>query len=173
MVKDANAALFYESTVQQGCMFQIWIPAQNVHHKPSSASTINPMNKLQMLVVDDDPMVLATLKELLELLGAEVLTAMSGFEAIAICTQEPELNTILLDIRMDGLDGFETAKRLQTKGSKQIIFMSGDEPKHGLLQKSKMNEHTFLRKPIQMHQLKTIVDRLNPNTPQNSDEASL
>ena len=62
---------------------------------------------------------------------------------------------------MDDLDGFETAKRLEAEGAKQIIFMSGDEPKHELLQNTKLNEHTFLRKPIQMHQLKRIVDSLN------------
>ncbi|MBM75022.1 MAG: hypothetical protein CMK59_06460 [Proteobacteria bacterium] len=159
MIRDANAALAHHSTVQEGCTFQIWLPIHKTVSKSPPQSNGNHHINLKILVVDDDHMVLETLKELLELLDVEVLTATNGLDAIEICNQEQDITTILLDVRMEGLDGFETAKALEKQTiKKHIIFMSGDEPKYGLLQESTQGEHMFLRKPIQLRQLKVLID---------------
>jgi CheY-like chemotaxis protein len=59
-----------------------------------------------VLVVDDEPDVLETLREILEVLGYKTSTAASGEQAIAeMATVQPEL--VLLDLMMPGMSGLE------------------------------------------------------------------
>ncbi len=81
------------------------------------------MDKLNILVVEDDPMIAESLQEMLELLGHNVLrVAESGEEAVLqLCEQEPDL--ILLDIQLKGkMDGVEVAKLVRTKYNIPFIF---------------------------------------------------
>lgn len=86
--------------------------------------------KLQILVVDDHPMLRRGLKELLEdepdlELMAE---ASSGREAIAIA-EEHEPDLILLDLNMRGMDGIQTLKALRDREifSRVVIFTVSDQ----------------------------------------------
>ena len=104
-------------------------------------------------------MVLDTLKELLEVIGVDVLTARSGSEAINICKQHPDLDKILLDVRMEGLSGLEAAKIIREEGIEvQITFMSGDESGNTRMQAIQDENHPFLRKPISLASLRDFVN---------------
>lgn len=68
---------------------------------------------LRVLIVDDEPLARARLRALLSAQpGVEVLgEAGDGEAALAVCAESaPDL--VLLDIRMPGIDGLETARRL-------------------------------------------------------------
>jgi signal transduction histidine kinase/DNA-binding response OmpR family regulator len=90
-----------------------------------------PPQTADVLVVDDRPDKLLGIVALLETLGANVLTATSGREALRHVLRQP-FAVILLDINMPGMDGFETAELIRAyRGSKHtpIIFMTaaGDD----------------------------------------------
>ncbi|MBU4011496.1 MAG: response regulator, partial [Proteobacteria bacterium] len=60
-----------------------------------------------ILIVDDNPSILQSLKGLLADEGFEVITASNGYEGLKIIDKEsPDL--VLLDIWMPGIDGIET-----------------------------------------------------------------
>jgi signal transduction histidine kinase len=65
-----------------------------------------------LLVVDDDPRNRLAMAALLEPLGFRVVLASSGEEAITLARCE-RFGVILVDVRMPGLDGFETVARLR------------------------------------------------------------
>lgn len=65
-----------------------------------------------LLVVDDDPRNRLAMSALLEPLGFRVVLASSGQEAITLARSE-RFSVILVDVRMPGLDGFETVARLR------------------------------------------------------------
>ncbi|MGH8059934.1 MAG: response regulator [Candidatus Entotheonellia bacterium] len=65
-----------------------------------------------ILVVDDESEVCQFLKEFLEIEGYTVLTASSGMEALRY-VQEQSLDLVLLDIKMEGMDGLETLRRIR------------------------------------------------------------
>lgn len=70
------------------------------------------MAKKRILLIDDEPDLLATTKFLLENEGYKVYTAGSGAEGIKKFEEiSPDL--ILLDIVMPGMDGFETLHQLR------------------------------------------------------------
>ena len=69
------------------------------------------------LVVDDDPDLLATVVEMLELHGFQVVTATDGSEAIAKAYEEKP-DVILLDVMLPKMTGFEVCRRLKDPGAK-------------------------------------------------------
>jgi len=90
----------------------------------------------KILIVDDKPANLLAMQALLEGVGAELLTAASGQEALAM-TLEHEFALVLLDVQMPEMDGFEAATLM--RGMKQtrhlpIIFVTAI---------SKEDEHVF------------------------------
>src|SRR5216110_1700662 len=79
-----------------------------------------------ILIVDDDRANLIALEEVLSSVGARVVTAMSGEEALRKVLDE-DLAAILLDVRMPGIDGFTTAKMIRERKRSRytpIIFMT-------------------------------------------------
>ena len=70
------------------------------------------MNGYKILVVDDEPDVLRMLQVVLERRGHQVLTAPTGLEGLVTAQGErPDL--ILLDVMMEGMDGWEVLKLLK------------------------------------------------------------
>jgi len=82
--------------------------------------------RADILLVDDEPKNLLALTALLEDLGHHLVLARSGEEALR-CALEHELALILLDVRMPGIDGFETARLLHARERTRhtpIIFLT-------------------------------------------------
>ena len=65
------------------------------------------MNGRRVMVVDDDVDVRELLAQLLELEGYQVTTAADGREALSRLAKGPLPSTILLDLRMPGMNGWE------------------------------------------------------------------
>jgi PAS domain S-box-containing protein len=79
-----------------------------------------------ILIVDDNPMNLATLFDFLSRMGFTVLVAQSGEDALDL-VQENQPDIILLDILMPGIGGFETCLRLKASDKTKdipVIFVS-------------------------------------------------
>jgi len=78
-----------------------------------------------VLVADDNPEVLLTIKAILR--DYNLIAVQSGEEALRILSRE-HVNLVLLDMRMEGMSGIETARMIRTRKQTEdipIIFMSG------------------------------------------------
>jgi CheY-like chemotaxis protein len=88
------------------------------------------MSKKQILVIDDDDLLLPTVVKILQRAGYHVATAANGEEAIAKAACF-DFQLILTDIKMPGLDGIETLKRIKEIHRKEgrpevpAFFMTG------------------------------------------------
>lgn len=76
----------------------------------------------KILIVDDEPGVIALLKDFFEINGYLVYTATGGEEAIRKAGHE--LDIILLDINMPKLDGLEVCRHIREHISCPIIFLT-------------------------------------------------
>lgn len=107
----------------------------------------------QILIVDDDILAQWLLEALIEHMGYRALVAHDGFEALGILS--PEIDLILLDIVMPGLDGFEVIQRIRCGDSCQdvpiivVIGLSGEERRK---KASHLGANDFLSKPIDLHE---------------------
>jgi signal transduction histidine kinase len=83
-------------------------------------------SKAKILLVDDEPKSLFALQELLSTLEENLMTAQSGEEALRLALKN-DFAVILLDVRMPGIDGFETAKLIRNRERSRltpIIFLT-------------------------------------------------
>ncbi|HET9339992.1 MAG TPA: response regulator [Casimicrobiaceae bacterium] len=94
----------------------------------ASAAGASAPGRASILIVDDRPDKLLALTSVLEELGADIVTASSGEEALKrILTQD--FAVILLDVNMPGLDGLETAQLIRSRRKSAhtpIIFVTAD-----------------------------------------------
>ncbi len=79
--------------------------------------------KSRILVVDDEPRYVRGIQINLEASGYEVLAAPDGQTAIELAASE-QLDLILLDIRMPGLDGYEVCRRIREFSTVPIIMLT-------------------------------------------------
>ena len=90
------------------------------HHSPpeplDSPENLPSQQQVNILLVDDHPANLLALQAILQDLGYNLVEARSGEEALQRVAGG-ELALVLLDVRMPGLDGFETAKLIRGRDS--------------------------------------------------------
>lgn len=91
-----------------------------------------PMKRI--LIVDDEPNLLRLYARELTDAGYEVETAEDGFEALRLATQRKP-DCVVMDIRMQGMDGLETITRLldQYKDLPVVINSAYSSPKDNFL----------------------------------------
>ena len=104
----------------------------------------------KVLIVDDSPSQIFTLKKLVEDWGHETLTAESGDEALQIA-REQQPNVILMDIVMPGMSGFQTTRNLsrdQATQSIPVIFVSTKDGEADRVWGMRQGATAFVTKPV-------------------------
>src|SRR5437763_3729594 len=97
--------------------------------EPEGFSTETPADsapQAKILLVDDEPKSLFALQELLSTLVQNLMIAQSGEEARRLAMKN-DFAVILLDVRMPGIDGFETARLIRSRERSRltpIIFLT-------------------------------------------------
>ncbi|HME56371.1 MAG TPA: response regulator [Candidatus Lokiarchaeia archaeon] len=67
---------------------------------------------MKILLVDDDAVIRKTIKDILGCMNIHAITACNGYEALDLASEE-DFNFALIDLRMPGIDGIETFRRLK------------------------------------------------------------
>ena len=102
----------------------------------------------RVLVVDDEKGIREALRQLLEYEEFEVRTAASGVEAQKMYLEfHPHL--VFLDVKMQGVDGLETLKRLrQTDPAALVVMISGHGSIQTAVEATQLGAYDFLEKPL-------------------------
>ncbi|MGD1019627.1 MAG: ATP-binding protein [Verrucomicrobiia bacterium] len=113
-----------------------------------------------VLIVDDEPNVLALLKMVMTRNGYEVVTASNGQQALERVTAR-SYDLILSDMRMPGMDGrkfFETVKKRNPALAHRIVFVTGDTVSPDTQAFFEETGNRWLSKPFNIAQ---VVDTVN------------
>jgi two-component system, response regulator PdtaR len=115
------------------------------------------VSKGKILVVDDDRLVLATLSYGLTQAGFEVIDADNGDDAILLAREHrPEL--ALLDIRMEGLTGFDVAAYLREYLQTPFMFLSAFADEATVAKVKELGAVAYLVKPLDISQIVPAVE---------------
>ena len=113
--------------------------------------------KGKILVVDDDRLVLATVTHGLSAAGYEVIDADNGDDAILLAREHrPDL--ALLDIRMEGMSGFDVAETLRDKYRIPFMFLSAFSDDATVAQVKALGAVAYLVKPLDIRQIVPAVE---------------
>jgi signal transduction histidine kinase len=118
---------------------------------PIDQSTL-PSTKAHVLVVDDHPANLLAVEAMLSDREVILVKAPSGREALRLLDQD-DFAVVLLDVRMVGLDGFETAKQMRARERSRhtpIIFLTAYDDNRVLIEQAyTLGAVDYLVKPIE------------------------
>jgi len=119
----------------------------------------------KLLIVDDELDVREFAANFFRKRKIDVLTAPSGEEALILIDKDkPEL--VLLDIKMAGMDGMETLKRIKEKdNSIKVIMVTGKKPdEENSFSKCKdLGALGYIHKPLKLEELeKAVLQEIKP-----------
>jgi signal transduction histidine kinase/DNA-binding NarL/FixJ family response regulator len=162
--------LTLQSTPGQGSTFSIrlYLPAitPDPAHPLPAAATLRAItgyrgNRKTLLVVDDQPLHRQLLAGMLMPLGFGVLEAASGQECLEVIAHQPP-DMLLLDITMDGLDGWQTAqavRRLLPADVLPIVFVSANLFDNQPERLAELGTQGFVAKPLVESELMAALEK--------------
>ena len=125
---------------------------------PFPASPAAAASRGRILVVDDDRLVLATVVHGLAGAGFDIIDADNGDDAILLAREHrPDL--ALLDIRMDGMSGFDVARYLRDALQVPFVFLSAFSDEATLAQIRALGALASLVKPLDIAQIIPAVEQ--------------
>ena len=112
----------------KGSIFRFTIPNLSVIEKKEKRRVVVEQKvssdlKLKVLVVDDDENSRMLIGHMLKDFKSQIIVATSGSEAILTCRQNPDINLILMDIKMHGMDGYEATRKIR-EFNKEVIIVA-------------------------------------------------
>lgn len=127
--------------------------------------------KGKILVVDDDRLVLATVTHGLSQAGYEVIDADNGDDAILLAREhKPDL--ALLDIRMEGMSGFDVAAYLREHLHVPFMFLSAFADDDTVQQVKALGAVAYLVKPLDIGQILPTVAAAMARLPSRAPQAA-
>jgi DNA-binding NtrC family response regulator len=112
-----------------------------------------------VLVVDDDPGVRYTLREILESEGLAVEEAADGATALAAYEARP-VPLVVTDLRMPGIDGMELLRRLSAlPRAPRVVVVTAHGSERQAVEAMKAGAHDYFRKPFEKDELLAVVRR--------------
>ena len=106
------------------------------------------MSRRRVMIVDDEKGIREALKQVLEYEEIEVQSCASGHEAIRVYPDfKPHL--VFLDVKMEGMDGLETLKRVRDLDPEaQVVMISGHGTIQTAVEATQLGAYDFLEKPL-------------------------
>ena len=119
-----------------------------------------------VLVVDDDPTVLAMLGRVARREGFDVLTCTGGRQALERMAQE-QIDLVLVDLMMPDVGGLDVIRALRdTNQSCQVIIMSGQATIDSAVEAVKLGARDYLTKPFDLHRLRDLLAHIKRDVSQ-------
>ena len=126
IVERHGGSLSIESKADEGTVvrirlhasrFQIILPSEGMVER-----VLVPGETARVLLVDDDPRLVAVLSDMLRTEGHEVTTATNGEEALALFDPAAH-DVVITDLGMPRMNGWEVAERIKTRSAATAVFI--------------------------------------------------
>ncbi len=118
------------------------------------------MRPYKIMVIDDEPEICNILKEFLEGLGYQVITAQNGAEGLRLISQNI-IDVLILDLNMPGMHGLEVLKKIKTSYPDiSVIILTGFPSIDSAVESMKLGAYDYLVKPIDFKRLEVLLEKV-------------
>ena len=164
LIELLDGKIWVESKINIGSTFYFTLPIDTVQssvneEKEYSKSIIKTI-KTKVLIVEDDYTSYIYLLRVLKNSNCELIWAENGSQALEFVKSEPDINLVLMDIKMPIMDGFEATKQIKKIRPKLPIIAQTayafSEEKEKILS---IGCDDYLSKPIEPDKLLKLIDK--------------
>ncbi|MFT4991327.1 MAG: signal transduction histidine kinase/purine-cytosine permease-like protein [Polaromonas sp.] len=160
-----------------GSIFRVKLFLPDLHQAAGTPASVPPLKRprhgyagerRRILVVDNEEADRDILVSLLQPLGFEIRTAVSGHDCLDLLAAGLQPHAILMDLAMPGIDGWETIRRLRALGASsaslqsaqpQIAIVSANAFDKGLENDVGIRNEDFILKPVRHSELLDWLER--------------
>ena len=158
--------IWVESEMGSGASFYFTIPyitckeRSNVVQQKTGIMSQNDVKDLQILIAEDDSASEMLISIAIKSFCKNVITVKTGVEAIYACEHNPNIDLILMDIKMPEMNGYDATKKIREFNKEVIIIaqtafgLSGDKEKA-----IEAGCNDYISKPIKQSDLKGLVEK--------------
>ncbi len=112
------------------------------------------MSTANVLLVDDEIEFVETFSERLELRDLAISKAFNGEEALQVLEENTNVEVVILDVKMPGMDGIETLTEIKKKFPlMEVIMLSGHADVESAIDGMKQGAFDYLMKPCDIDQM--------------------
>ncbi len=149
----------------QGSMFFFTLPTNGQVQEISGEikigkgdESISPIKGLNIIIAEDDENSAIYLQTILQSDAGKIILTQKGHETVEACRNNPDIDLVLMDIQMPGINGYEATRRIREFNKEVIIIaqtaycLSGDREK---TIESGCND--YLPKPVNKNELLALI----------------
>ena len=118
------------------------------------------IRKLKILIAEDDKVSEMLIDKTLKTFGKEIIKARTGVEAIEACKKNPDIDLVMMDIRMPDMGGYDATRQIR-KFNKEVVIIA--QTAHGLYgDREKAIEagcNDYIAKPINKAELLLLIQK--------------
>ena len=119
--------------------------------------------KKKILIVDDSASILNTLRFTLGVAGYEVITASDGLQAVDILHKNSDIDLIVTDLYMPGMDGLELTRKIRSMENFKyhpVVFLTNEFREDRKEEAKKAGATGWIKKPFTMEKFTAVIKKV-------------